>query len=127
MTSDHLSNTLAALADPTRRAILARLATGEASVTELAKPFAISMPAISKHLKVLERAGLITRGREAQWRPCRIEAGPLRDVALWVDHYRDIWERRFDRLDHYLSVLKKHELKKNEPRNKETKDGRTEK
>jgi DNA-binding transcriptional ArsR family regulator len=127
MISDHLSNTLAALADPTRRAILARLATGEASVTELAKPFDMSMPAISKHLKVLERAGLITRGREAQWRPCRIEAGPLKDLAAWVDHYRDIWERRFDRLDDFLHVLKKHELKKSEPRNKETKHGRTKK
>src|SRR2546422_1087729 len=90
--SDHLSTTLAALSDPTRRAILARLATSEATVTELAAPFAMSLPAISRHLKVLERAGLITRGREAQWRPCRITAGPLKDVADWVAHYRRFWE-----------------------------------
>jgi DNA-binding transcriptional ArsR family regulator len=105
--SDQLSNTFAALADPTRRAILARLASGEASVTELAQPFDMSMPAVSKHLKVLERAGLIARGREAQWRPCRIEAGPLKDISEWVEHYRIIWEQRFDRLDAYLRELKK--------------------
>ena len=122
MAPDQLSTTFAALSDPTRRAILARLASSEASVTELAEPFEMSMPAISKHLKVLERAGLITRGREAQWRPCRIEAAPLKDVAAWVDHYRDIWERRFDRLGDFLHALKKHE-----PRIKETKHGRTKK
>lgn len=102
MRSDRLSATFSALADPTRRAILARLASGEASVTELAKPFEMTLPGISKHLKVLERAGLIARGREAQWRPCRIEAGPLRDVSNWVEHYRHFWEQSFDRLDDYL-------------------------
>ena len=107
MSPDRLSSTFAALADPTRRAILARLATGEASVTELAEPFAMSMPAISKHLKVLERAGLVARGREAQWRPCRLEAGPLKDVARWIEHYRRFWEQSFDRLDDYLRKLKK--------------------
>ncbi len=105
--NDHLSTTLAALADPTRRAILARLASGEASVTELAAPFEMSMPAISKHLKVLEQAGLIARGREAQWRPCRLEAAPLKDVAEWVDHYRSFWEQSLDRLGDYLRELKK--------------------
>jgi DNA-binding transcriptional ArsR family regulator len=103
---DRLSTTFGALADPTRRAILARLASGEASVTELSEPFAMSMPAISKHLKVLERAGLIARGREAQWRPCRLQAGPLQDVAGWVEHYRRFWEESFDRLDDYLQELK---------------------
>lgn len=103
--SDHLDVVFAALADPTRRAILARLAHGEANVTELAAPFAMSLPAISKHLKVLERAGLITRGREAQWRPCRIEVGPLREVADWVEEYRALWDARFDRLDAYLREL----------------------
>ena len=111
MPPDHLSNTFAALADPTRRAILARLATGEASVTELAEPFAMSMPAVSKHLKVLERAGLIARGREAQWRPCRLDAAPLKDVAGWIDHYRRCWDQSFDRLDAYLMELKKKEKK----------------
>jgi DNA-binding transcriptional ArsR family regulator len=111
--SDQLSNTFAALADPTRRAILARLATGEASVTELAQPFDMSMPAVSKHLKVLERAGLIARGREAQWRPCRIEAGPLKDISDWVEDYRNIWEQRLDRLDAYLRELKAKDKKKN--------------
>src|SRR5271154_2636484 len=100
--SDRLNSTFAALADPTRRAILARLASGEASVTELAEPFAMSMPAISKHLKVLERAGLIARGRDAQWRPCRLQAAPLHDVAGWVEHYRRFWEQSFDGLDSYL-------------------------
>src|SRR5262245_19293201 len=119
MTSDHLSGPFAALADPTRRAILARLASGEASVTELAEPFEMSMPAVSKHLKVLERAGLITRGREAQWRPCRLRAGPLKDVSDWVAHYRHFWEESFDRLDDYLRELKNRELK-----NKEKKYGR---
>jgi DNA-binding transcriptional ArsR family regulator len=102
---DQLSATFAALADPTRRAILKRLAAGEASVTELAGPFAISLPGISKHLKVLERAGLIARGREAQWRPCRLRAGPLKGVADWVEHYRRFWDESFDRLDDYLKEL----------------------
>jgi len=104
---DRLSATFGALADPTRRAILARLASGEASVTQLAEPFAMSMPAISKHLKVLERAGLIRRGREAQWQPCRLEAGPLQEIAGWIEHYRRFWEENFDRLDDYLQQLKK--------------------
>jgi len=108
---DRLSTTFSALADPTRRAILARLSSGEASVTALAEPFEMSMPAISKHLKVLERAGLIARGREAQWRPCRLEAGPLKDVARWVEHYRRFWEESFDRLDEYLHELKAKEEK----------------
>jgi DNA-binding transcriptional ArsR family regulator len=102
---DPLSATLSALADPTRRAILARLASGEATVTELAEPFAISLPAVSKHLKVLERAGLIARGREAQWRPCRLEAAPLKDAADWIEHYRRFWEESFDRLDEYLKEV----------------------
>jgi DNA-binding transcriptional ArsR family regulator len=109
--TDRLSLTLAAIADPTRRAILARLAKGEASVTELAKPFDMSLPAISKHLKVLERAGLVARGREAQWRPCRLEAAPLKDVDDWMGRYRDHWERRLTRLDTYLRELKKKEEK----------------
>lgn len=104
MPSDHLSTTLAALADPTRRAILARLSLGERTVTELAEPFAMSLPAVSKHLKVLERAGLITRGREAQWRPCRLEAGPLRDVAEWLEHYRRFWDESLDRLEAFLQI-----------------------
>jgi DNA-binding transcriptional ArsR family regulator len=111
MTADHLSTTFAALADPTRRAILARLASGECSVTELAEPFDMSMPAVSKHLRVLERAGLIARGREAQWRPCRLEPAPLKDVADWAERYRAIWEQRFDRLDTYLQELKTKEKK----------------
>src|ERR1700744_268496 len=111
---DHLSLIFGALADPTRRAILARLSSGEISVTELAEPFAMSMPAISKHLKVLERAGLIARGREAQWRPCRLKAAPLKDVSDWVEKYRQFWEESFDRLDVYLAELKKAELKKKE-------------
>ena len=106
MATDTLTTTFAALADPTRRAILARLVTGECSVTELAEPFEMSLPAVSKHLKVLERAGLITRGREAQWRPCRLEAGPLKGVADWAERYRAIWEQRIDRLDTYLQQLK---------------------
>jgi DNA-binding transcriptional ArsR family regulator len=109
MSADQLSTTFAALADPTRRAILARLASGECSVTELARPFEMSMPAVSKHLRVLERAGLITRRREAQWRPCRIEAAPLKQVAAWAEHYRHIWEARLDRLDDYLQTLKAKE------------------
>jgi DNA-binding transcriptional ArsR family regulator len=102
---DTLSATFGALADPTRRAILAHLSSGEASVTELARPFEMSLPAVSKHLKVLERAGLIERGRRAQWRPCRLEAGPLKDVADYVEDYRRFWEERFDRLDDYLREL----------------------
>ena len=109
MPDDHLSTTFAALADPTRRAILARLVSGECSVTELAEPFEMSMPAVSKHLRVLERAGLIARGREAQWRPCRIEPGPLKEVAAWAECYRHIWEARLDRLDDYLQELKAKE------------------
>lgn len=105
MTPDRLSTTFAALADPTRRAILARLIAGEASVTELAKPFRMSLPAVSKHLKVLERAGLIARGRDAQWRPCRLEAGPLKDVADWLETYRRFWEQSLDRLEDYLRAL----------------------
>jgi DNA-binding transcriptional ArsR family regulator len=106
MQTDRLSNTFAALADPTRRAILARLVEGECSVGELAEPFAMSMPAVSKHLRVLERAGLIARRRDAQWRRCRINARPLKDVADWTEHYRHIWEERLDRLDEYLRELK---------------------
>lgn len=109
MQVDQLSATLSALADPTRRAILGRLANGEASVTELAAPFTMSLPAVSKHLKVLERAGLIERGREAQWRPCRLEAGPLREVADWIEPYRRIWEQRFDRLESYLDDIQRSE------------------
>lgn len=119
--NDRLSETFGALADPTRRAILARLASGEASVTELAAPFAVSMPAISKHLKVLERAGLISRGREAQWRPCRLEARPLQDVAGWVEHYRKFWEESFDRLDVYLQELKRQDAKNQDAPHKENK------
>ena len=103
--SDRLSNTFAALADPTRRAILARLASGESTVSDLAEPFEMSMPAISKHLKVLERAGLVTRGREAQWRPVSLRAEPLQDVAGWIENYRQFWEQSFDRLDVYLREL----------------------
>ena len=102
---DPLSTTFSALADPTRRAILARLASGEASVTELAEPFEMSLPAVSKHLKVLQRAGLIARGREAQWRPCRLEAAPLQDAADWIEHYRRFWEESLDRLDAYLKEV----------------------
>lgn len=112
--TDPLSATFAALADPTRRAILGRLVEGQCSVTELAEPFAMSLPAVSKHLKVLERAGLIVRGRDAQWRPCRLEATPLREVADWVERYRGHWEQRFDRLDDYLRDLKARELKTKE-------------
>ena len=109
MAADQLSTTFAALADPTRRAILARLALGECSVTELAEPFEMSMPAVSKHLRVLERAGLIARSRDAQWRPCRIEAAPLKEVAEWAERYRALWEGRFDRLEVYLQELKAKE------------------
>ena len=107
--ADHLSSTFAALADPTRRAILARLALGECSVTELAEPFDMTMPAVSKHLRVLERAGLIARGREAQWRPCRLRPAPLKDISEWVERYRAAWEQRFDRLENYLQELKAKE------------------
>ena len=111
MPPDHLSATFAALADPTRRAILARLISGEKPVTELAAPFAMSLPAISKHLKVLERAGLISRGREAQWRPCRLEARPLKDAVNWLEHYRRFWEQSLDRLDAYLHEMQVREKK----------------
>lgn len=111
MAADHLSTTFAALADPTRRAILARLASGETSVTELAAPFEMSLPAVTKHLKVLERAGLIARGRQAQWRPCRLEAGRLKEVADWVEEYRRFWEQSFDRLDTYLRELQAKDKK----------------
>ncbi len=109
MTADRLTATFAALADPTRRAILARLASGEASVTELARPFDMSMPAVSKHLKVLERAGLIARGRDAQFRPCRLAVRPLRDAADWLQQYRRFWEESFDRLDDYLEAVQRKE------------------
>jgi DNA-binding transcriptional ArsR family regulator len=115
--NDRLSLTLAALADPTRRAILARLAEGEATVMELAEPFKLSLPAVSKHLKVLQRAGLVTQGRKAQWRPCRLEAGPLKDVADWTEPYRRFWDESFNRLDEYLRELQqedKHEAKHEE-------------
>jgi DNA-binding transcriptional ArsR family regulator len=116
MPSDQLSATFAALADPTRRAILARLASGEMSVTDLAEPFDMTLPAVTKHLKVLQRAGLITRSREAQWRPCRLEAKPLKRAADWVEQYRQFWERNLDNLEEYLRKLqqqeKKHERKK---------------
>jgi DNA-binding transcriptional ArsR family regulator len=112
MPTDRLSATFAALADPTRRAILARLALGEASVTDLAEPFEMSLPAVSKHLKVLERAGLIARGREAQWRPCRLEPSALKGVDDWLENYRRLWEERFDRLDDYLKTLQAKERKR---------------
>ena len=112
--SDSLSSTFAALADPTRRAILARLSQGELSVTELAEPFEMSLPAVSKHLKVLEHAGLISRGRSAQWRPCQLQAAPLKEVADWVEEYRRFWTESFDRLDDYLKELQAKEPKKKE-------------
>jgi len=132
MSSDSLSATFAALADPTRRAILARLISGETSVTKLAEPFQMSLPAISKHLKVLERAGLIARGREAQWRPCRIEVNALKPVDDWLENYRRLWEERFDRLDVYLRELQAQESEgqsetssqKPQKPKKETKHGR---
>jgi DNA-binding transcriptional ArsR family regulator len=105
MSLDPLNATFSALADPTRRAILARLARGETSVTELARPFDMSLPAVTKHLKVLQRAGLITQGRQAQWRPCRLEAQPLKDVAHWIEHYRRFWDESLDRLESYLKEL----------------------
>ena len=110
MPQDPLSTTFAALSDPTRRAILARLASGEASVNELAEPFDMSLPAVSKHLKVLEKAGLILRSREAQWRPCRLEAARLKEVSDWVERYRALWELRFDRLDAYLKEMQLKEV-----------------
>jgi DNA-binding transcriptional ArsR family regulator len=119
LTEERLDRTFAALADPTRRAILARLATGEASVTELAAPFDMSLPAVSKHLKVLERAGLISRGRERQWRPARLDAGPIEEVAEWADRYRRFWDERYDRLDEYLG-----ELQGRGPEGEEEDDGR---
>lgn len=118
MTSERLNATFAALADPTRRAILARLSGGEASVQELAKPFDMSLPAISKHLKVLERAGLIARGREAQWRPCRLEAAPLKEAADWIENYRQFWEESFDKLDDYLAELQGKTKKTPTPKEK---------
>jgi DNA-binding transcriptional ArsR family regulator len=118
MNETQLTNTFAALADPTRRAILARLAAGDAAVTELAEPFDMSLPAVSKHLKVLERAGLIARSRDAQWRRCRLETAPLKEAADWIDHYKKFWEESFDRLDGYLRELKQQQ-------EKETKHGRS--
>ena len=112
---DHLSNTFGALADPTRRAILARLALGETSVTELARPFEMSMPAVSRHLKVLERAGLIARGREAQWRPCRLEAGPLKEAASWIEEYRRFWAPHLDALDRHLDRMAQSATAKRKP------------
>lgn len=113
-TSDPLSTTFQALADPTRRAILARLAQGEASVSDLAEPFEISLPAISRHLKVLEQAGLVSRTREAQWRPCQLKAGPLKEAAGWIDHYRRFWDASFERMDEYLAELQAKEAQDND-------------
>ncbi len=129
MAADPLSATFAALADPTRRAILGRLISGTVSVTELAAPFEMSLPAVSKHVKVLERAGLVARGRDAQWRPCRLKAAPLKDVADWVQHYRRFWEESFDRLGEYLLELKNEkpgsaELRSAKPKKRESKYGR---
>ncbi|HEY3858571.1 MAG TPA: metalloregulator ArsR/SmtB family transcription factor [Gammaproteobacteria bacterium] len=118
MSSDHLSATFSALADPTRRAILARLSLGEISVTELAEPFEMSLPAVTKHLKVLEKAGLITRGRHAQWRPCRLKAAPLQEVSDWVEQYRRHWEERLDRLGEYLKELQAQEAVAPKPKEK---------
>jgi DNA-binding transcriptional ArsR family regulator len=120
--TDRLTATFAALADPTRRAILARLALGETSVTELAAPFEMSMPAVSKHLKVLQRAGLISRGREAQWRPCRIEAAALKDVDEWLERYREFWEASFNRLDEYLREMQAKEKPRKRARKKKTRN-----
>lgn len=118
---DHLSTTFAALADPTRRAILAKLSLGEASVSELAKPFSISMPAITKHLKVLEQAGLISRTREAQFRPCKLEAAPLKDVAGWLEEYRRFWTESFDRLEEYLAEVQAEEASSKKKKKKKRK------
>jgi DNA-binding transcriptional ArsR family regulator len=115
MPTDQLTATFSALADPTRRAMLARLSSGDASVQELAKPFHMSLPAISKHLKVLERSGLIVRSRKAQWRPCHLEAAPLKEASEWMEHYRRFFEESFDRLDDYLAEIQKKE-KKNGPK-----------
>jgi DNA-binding transcriptional ArsR family regulator len=124
-TADPISTTFAALADPTRRSILARLAGGEASVTELAEPFEMTLPAVSKHLKVLERAGLIARSRDAQWRPCRLEAGPLKEADDWLERYRRHWEESFDRLDQYLQELQEKERRYDRKiTKKEDKNGR---
>ena len=112
MPTDPLSTTFAALSDPTRRAILARLASGQCSVSEIAEPFEMSLPAVSKHLKVLEKAGLIARGREAQWRPCRLDAGPLKEIHDWIEQYRQFWEESFDRLGEYLHEIQSKEKKK---------------
>ena len=125
MTSDSLTTTFAALADPTRRAILARLATGAASVTELASPFDMSMPAISRHLKVLEKAGLVARSREAQWRPCRLQPAPLKDVSDWIAAYREMWEERFDRLKDYLREVQAREVKSPRRARRSRKSGHT--
>ena len=113
--TDPLSATFQALADPTRRAILARLALGEASVSDLAQPFEISLPAVSRHLKVLEQAGLVSRTREAQWRPCQLNAGPLKDAASWIEHYRRFWDGSFERMDAYLAELQAKEAKDHDP------------
>lgn len=122
MQPDSLSTTFAALADPTRRAILARLASGVASVTELAEPFAMSLPAISKHLKVLEKAGLIERGRDAQWRPCTLKAAPLKEAANWIVEYRRFWEASFERLDDYLQEIQSQIQPKTQTQKKDSKD-----
>ncbi|HVU16095.1 MAG TPA: metalloregulator ArsR/SmtB family transcription factor [Candidatus Didemnitutus sp.] len=117
MSPDRLSLTFAALADPTRRAILSRLSAGESSVLELARPFSMSLPAVSKHLKVLERSGLVTRGRDAQWRPCRLKAAPMKEAVDWLEHYRRFWEESFDRLGEYLEKLQQ-EKKSHDRRSK---------
>lgn len=123
MATDQLSVTFTALADPTRRAILARLAQGEATVLELADPFALKLPAVSKHLKVLQRAGLITQGRKAQWRPCRLEAAPLKEVAGWMEAYRRFWDESFERLDEYLEQLQQREASGLQPRQEHQEQG----
>ncbi len=125
MQPDHLNTTFAALADPTRRAILARLSLGETTVKELAEPFRISPPAITKHLKVLQRAGLISQGRQAQWRPCKLEAAPIREVAAWVEEYRRFWEQSFDRLDEYLIEMKAGAAKQKGRKQEKTKHAAT--
>jgi len=122
MVPDQLSVTFAALADPTRRAILSRLSRGEASVTELAKPFDLSLPGISKHLKVLQRAGLVRQGRKAQWRPCRLDGARLKEAAAWVGEYRQFWDESFERLDEYLATVQKEETHDNEGRDQDRKD-----
>jgi len=122
MAADHLSVTFAALADPTRRAILARLSHGEASVTELAKPFDLSLPGISKHLKVLQRAGLVSQSRKAQWRPCRLDGARLKEAADWVGEYRQFWDESFERLDEYLATVQKEETHDSESRDNDRKN-----